>query len=326
VPSPWEGLPEPPTAEELVDRAFSRAARAGGAKSGIEAQESMLRTAANVAGGELERVERSWPDFDALHPFHRSLAGAIVDVDAVRESLGGVGGAARTVSDLQAEYAPRLSGDADTARKHRKQAFARIADVVESAAADLDRLREARAALDRVPDLRPEEPTIVVAGHPNVGKTAFVNAVTNARNETASYPFTTEGVRVGHVERDRARYQLVDTPGLLDRPPGERNATERQAVEALTHLADAVLVLVDPTGTCGYPRDAQRALRDAVAERFDAPVLTVRSKADLVASDPSADDTLDPDLSISVETGDGLDAAIDAAVDAIGYEPPLPGE
>ncbi|NIU67002.1 MAG: GTP-binding protein, partial [Actinobacteria bacterium] len=98
---------------------------------------------------------------------------------------------------------------------------------------DLDRVGAARNDLRDLPDIRPDEPTVVVAGYPNVGKSSFVNAVTRASNRVAEYPFTTTGVQIGHVERDRIRYQLVDTPGLLDRPPAERNAIERQAASAL---------------------------------------------------------------------------------------------
>ncbi|MFB6218099.1 MAG: GTPase, partial [Halobacteriaceae archaeon] len=90
-----------------------------------------------------------------------------------------------------------------------------------------------------------------------------------------------KGVNVGHFERDHIRYQLVDTPGLLDRPAEERNDIESQAVSALTHLADCVLFFVDASGRCGYPLDAQLALRDELAERFGdrgVSVLTVCNK------------------------------------------------
>mgnify|MGYP000008005699 CR=1 FL=1 len=46
---PFEQLPTTPRSEELIDKAFSRAARAGRAKSGVEAQRSMLQTAETVA-------------------------------------------------------------------------------------------------------------------------------------------------------------------------------------------------------------------------------------------------------------------------------------
>jgi len=104
-----------------------------------------------------------------------------------------------------------------------------------------------------LPDIRPDEPAIVIAGYPNVGKSSFVNRVTRASNQIAEYPFTTKGVQIGHFERDHVRYQIVDTPGLLDRPEDERNDIERQAVSALEHLADVVVFVLDPSGDCGYP-------------------------------------------------------------------------
>jgi len=329
----FEDLPTTPTSEELIDQAFSRAARAGRAKSGAEAQQSMLQTAANVLSDNLQNVVTSWPDFDHVDPFYFELADAIVEfearrdedddkrgVDLLRQSLSEVSWAGRKCKEIHREYEGRLHTDADTARKLRKQAFARLADVVEEVAPDLERIGEARNDLRDLPDIDPEEPAIVVAGYPNVGKSTFVNAVTRARNETASYPFTTEGIGVGHFERDHVRYQIVDTPGLLDRPADERNDIEAQAVSALEHLADCVLVMVDASGECGYPIDVQLALRDALAEQFaDVPVLTVCNKADR-SRDVEADEYM------SVTEGENVQGTLDAAVAAIDWDATLPFE
>jgi nucleolar GTP-binding protein len=357
----FESLPTTPRADELVDQAFSRAARAGRAKRGVEAQASMLQTASNVLSDNLANVVRAWPDFDGLDPFYRELAEAVLAgdddfrslagqggagggdggdatdgpgaVDALRQSLSELSWASRKTKELGREYQGRVRGkDPEAARKIRKQAFARMADVVEEVEVDIVRVAAAREALRRLPDIRPDVPTIVVAGYPNVGKSSFVNAVTNARVEVAEYPFTTKGVHVGHVEHRHVRYQLVDTPGLLDRPEAERNDIERQAVSALTHLADCVLVFVDPSETCGYELDDQLELRDRIAERFgDVPVLTVATKADR-----STD--VDADHYVSVMEDEAVagtpiddDAVVEsvadllaAAVEAIGYEPELP--
>lgn len=316
---PFEDLPTTPTAEELLDKAFSRATRAGRAKGGAEGQLAMLRTAGNILSDNLENIANQWPDFGALHPFHYELAGTLVDVDEIRKSLSEVTWAGRQCGRLRDEYHDRVRrGDTEIARRHRKQAFARMADVVEEVAGDLDRLAEARNQLRDLPSIDPDEPTIVVAGYPNVGKTSFVNGVTRARNKTASYPFTTTGILVGHLERDHIRYQLVDTPGLLDRPAEERNEIETQAISAITHVADCLLVFVDPSETCGYPLDDQIALRDQLVETFvDVPTLTVANKADL-STEMAADHFM------SVEADEGLEAVVDAAVEAIGHEPELP--
>jgi nucleolar GTP-binding protein len=317
---PFEDLPTALTADELVDKAFSRAARAGRAKSGIDAQQSMLSTAANIVSDNLENVVTDWPDLAGLDPFYYELADAIADVDELRKHLNEVGWASRKATDIRQEYERRLySGDTETARKLRKQAFARLADVVEEIEGDITALAGAREQLRDLPDIRPDEPTIVVAGYPNVGKSSFVNAVTRADNETASYPFTTTRINVGHVERDHIRYQLVDTPGLLDRLPEERNDIESQAVSALAHAADAVLVLLDASGECGYPIDAQRDLLADVRERFDAPVISVCNKADRSRN-------VDAEYYMSVTEGENVEAVLDAAIDAVGYEPELPFE
>jgi nucleolar GTP-binding protein len=213
--------------------------------------------------------------------------------------------------------------DTETARKHRKQAFARVADIVEEVAEDFRRVGAARDALRDLPEIRPEEPTVAVAGYPNVGKSSFVNGVTRASNETAAYPFTTRAVQVGHVERDHVRYQIVDTPGILDRPAAERNEIERQAESAIGHLANAVIFVVDASASCGYPLDAQLRLRDELAARFDAPVLTVRNKIDRT-DETEAGEGIDADAAMSVETGEGMQQALDAALDAVSYEPDIP--
>jgi nucleolar GTP-binding protein len=316
---PFEDLPTTLTPDELVDKAFSRAARAGRAKSGFEAQQSMLQTAANIVSDNLENTVGEWPDFADLHPFYYELADAIAGVDELRQHLNELSWAGRKATEIRDEYQGRLAGDTDTARKLRKQAFARIADVIDEIEDDIAALAEARQQLRTLPDIRPDEPTIVVAGYPNVGKSSFVNAVTRADNETASYPFTTTNIHVGHLERDHIRYQLVDTPGLLDRPPEDRNEIESQAVSALEHAADAVLVLVDASGECGYPIDVQLDLRDDVADRFEAPVLTVCNKADR-----SRD--VDADYYMSVTEGENVETVLDAAIEAVGYEPGLPFE
>jgi nucleolar GTP-binding protein len=324
----FESLPTTPTSEELLDKAFSRAARSGRAKKGVEAQQSMLQTASNILGDNLHNVVTEWPDFDHVDPFYYELADAILreeyasdeGVDKLRKHLSELSWASSKTHDLGREYMGKLPNEADAARKLRKQGFARMGSVMNQVEDDLAAVGAARDALKNIPDIRPGVPTVVVAGYPNVGKSSFVNAVTNANIETAEYPFTTKSVDIGHFERERVTWQLVDTPGLLDRPADERNEIEDQAVSALAHVGDVILFFLDPSGTCGYPLEDQRALRAEVAERFgDTPLVTVANKTDL-------DDGVEADCYMSVETGEGVEETLDAAVEAAGYEPELPFE
>jgi len=320
----FEGLPTTPRSEELVDKAFSRAARAGRAKRGHEAQESMLRTAGNVLSDNLENVVVSWPDFSFdVDPFYYEIADAIVDVDRLRQALSQVMWASRQIEDLRDEYTTKIrNSDVDTARKHRKQAFARMADVMDQIRDDLRYIGDSRDQLKVLPDVQPDEPAIVIAGYPNVGKSSFVNRVTRASNEIAEYPFTTKGVQIGHFDRNHVRYQIVDTPGLLDRPADERNDIERQAVGALEHLADVVVFMLDPSGDCGYPLSVQLELREEVRELFgdDVPFLTVANKHDRF----EAVQAESVDATMSVTEDENVEAVLDMAVEAADFEPDLP--
>ena len=282
----------------------------------------MLTTAGNILSDNLENVVTAWPDFEyEVDPFYRELADAIVGVDELRQSLSRITWASRQVGSIRNEYQSKLRRtDVDTARKHRKQAFARMADVVRQIEDDLELVGEARDALKTLPDVRPDEPAIVVAGYPNVGKSSVVNDVTRASNEIARYPFTTKGVQLGHFTRDHIRYQIIDTPGLLDRPEEERNEIEQQAVSALEHLADVVVFLVDASESCGYPLESQLALRDELEERFSRrgiELITVCNK-----SDRSTD--VEADAYMSVETGENVDRVLEMAADAVEFVGELP--
>ncbi len=57
---------------------------------------------------------------------------------------------------------------------------------------------------------------------------------------------------VGHTDYKYLRWQVIDTPGILDRPLEERNTIEMQSITALAHLRAAVLYLVDISEQCGY--------------------------------------------------------------------------
>ena len=60
---------------------------------------------------------------------------------------------------------------------------------------------------------------------------------------------------------------------------------ERQAISALSHVADAVLFLLDPSESCGYELASQMRLLDTVHELFpDIPILVVENKADLATT------------------------------------------
>ena len=78
------------------------------------------------------------------------------------------------------------------------------------------------------------------------------------------------------------RWQVVDSPGILDRPLEERNTIEMQSITAMAHLRAAVLYLVDVSEQCGYSVAQQAALFHSIKPLFaNKPVLVVVNKVDV---------------------------------------------
>ncbi|MBN1323568.1 MAG: NOG1 family protein [Methanotrichaceae archaeon] len=302
----FERLPTVPRSQELVDRAFRRSSRS---EKGAKYQESMVRTAGNMLSDNLANLIRKFPSIERLPPFYRELLDVMVGMDKMRISLARVSWASKQVGQISREHLRKMRSAEDKISV-RKKAFGRMASVLRSVEGDLFYLGEARDRLRKLPTLDLDLPTIIIAGYPNVGKSSFLARVTGARPQVAAYPFTTRGIIVGHMTRGNLRYQVLDTPGLLDRPLFDRNEIELQAMAALRHLQGVVIFLVDPSGHCGYPLEEQLDLLDSLKGWIQLPVLDVYNKCDITEGAKRG-------LSISTLTGEGVDLAVEGAIELI---------
>ncbi|HLE55163.1 MAG TPA: GTPase [Thermoplasmata archaeon] len=310
-------LPSILRAPELLDKALGRASKATAKGRDYEERTRNLGIAkVQVAGhtleSTLEAYVKGFPSLDKLPPFYRELVDVLVDRGKLKKHLGAAGWAAGKCADVTRDYARRMGrAPLKDLPALRREAVGRLSSIVNQVSKDLDALVEARIALRRLPSIDPELPTIVVAGYPNVGKSAFVAAVSTGKPKVAEYPFTTQGVTVGHFERDRRRIQILDTPGLLDRPMEKRNKIERQAVAALAHLADVVLFLLDPSETCGFPLEAQMRLLESVQATFPGvPVVVAENKVDLVRPESTRP-------KVSALTGEGVLEVLDLLLEKV---------
>ncbi len=311
----FEKIHTVPTSDELIDKAFRRATRAKAGKSSskrktvADAQESMIITAGNILSDNLSNIVRRFPSFDSLPDFYYELVDIVVGVDELRSALGSADWAASKTHEISREYVGRIRNGGDPVTI-RKEAFGRLASVMGSVDKKLIYLNSARNTLRKLPDIR-EEPTLVVAGYPNVGKSSFVAIVTGARPEVASYPFTTKGVLIGHFQKDGIRYQVIDTPGLLDRPMSQRNDVEMQAITAIKYLNCVLLFIIDPTESCGFEVSDQLNLLSEVKENFDMPVLVAANKSDLGLCE------IPVDVTMSTLTGEGVEGIADRLVEMV---------
>ena len=135
------------------------------------------------------------------------------------------------------------------------------------------------------------EPSIVLVGRPNVGKSALFNRIARER---VAIVFREAGVTRDRLEReirrDGRRFRLVDTGGILALD-GERLAdgidsgVRAQAVSALRRAGVAVLVTDVQEGLGPLDLEVARLLRKAGAE-----VVVAANKADNAALSLHADE------------------------------------
>lgn len=123
-------------------------------------------------------------------------------------------------------------------------------------------------------------------GFPNVGKSSFINKITRADVEVQPYAFTTKSLYVGHTDYKYLRWQVIDTPGILDHSLEERNVIEMQAVTALAHLRACILYVMDLSEQCGHTLDEQVKLFESIKPLFtNKPLIVVANKTDIVKLD-----------------------------------------
>ena len=284
-------IPTVLTADELIDKAFRKAAKVNviGARSKIDMikQKNIAKVSSvkDSIYSTLTGYVKAFPSFDNVPPFYHDIIDLLLGLDDLKKSLGAIDWCAHQVDKVANQSRSnikrtRIPKDMDA---YREEMYGRAASLVKQIGKDLLFLNKARNKMRQLPTIDPEMPTIVVAGAPNVGKSQLVAAISTANPKVASYPFTTKDITVGLLIVKGVRYQVIDTPGLLDRPLEDRNEIEQQAIIALRHLANLVVFVLDPTGTCGYPFDYQLSLLEGIKKLYpDAKMIVIENKADLL--------------------------------------------
>lgn len=282
-------IPTIMTSQELLDRAFARASRVE--VNGREPFDTVKKTnigkitaIGDMTVTTLLKYVRAFPKMEKREDFFAELVDVVIGVDELKKSLSTITWCAEKCSELQRTYLlkVRRAPSIDAVAKATKEFYGRFSSVVNRINGELLFAQKARDALKNLPTLDPDLQTIVIAGYPNVGKSQLVERISTAKPTIAPYPFTTKGIQVGHYRSGWRTYQIVDTPGLLDRELEQRNAIELQAILALKYLADLIVFVFDPSETCGYTMDRQEALLESVRQNFpDIPVVEVENKVDL---------------------------------------------
>ena len=305
-------IPTIGTADELIDRALRRASRVEESvrntdyRARLTAVRKIHSVADNIAN-PLHSYVKVFPSFDTIHPFDRSIIDLTVGVDKLRKALGAADWARKEVLMVGTRYVPkaRARKSAENTMKIMSEAYTKMTNILRQISKHLDFLISARSIFRNLPNVDTEQPLAVFAGAPNVGKSSLIGAISTGKPEVKSYPFTTKGVSLGHIKAKYDIIQVMDTPGLLDRPDLDRNDMEKQGIAALNHLEPVIVFLTDLSGTSGYSVETQKSLHEELKTRYsDYPWVDVYSKSDL---EPEASLEYDDSISVSVMNDEGIE-------------------
>lgn len=214
----------------------------------------------------------------------------------------------------------------------------------------IDDLLDAVLAVLPTPEFTPEsaeiaeenaeqnhETKVAIIGHPNVGKSTLLNALTGSGRAIVSpIPGTTRDAVDEMVERDGQRFRFIDTAGIRRKGKTHLMAEKLSVVMARKHLEDAdiaLLVIDAPEGVsaldaaiAGYAHESGRSVIilvnkwDLVATRQKEPV--AHSKAARIRESRKTTDrniyeqglrqalkflSYAPVLFVSASTGKGVD-------------------
>jgi nucleolar GTP-binding protein len=254
----------------------------------------------------LDGYVKNFPSLNNLSVFYQELIDIKIDIDNLRKSLGAINWAKKTCYIIYKKQSNFLKKSKNIIFLKQKQneIYGRISSVINQIEKDLNFLIQAQKIINNFPEIL-DIPTVVISGLPNVGKSSLLKSLSKSKPRIAQYPFTTKQIYVGHIEKKinyaKKRVQLIDTPGLLDNLISKKNEIEKQAIAALTHLADLIIYIFDLSETCGYLIDNQKKLLVNIKILFDkSKIIIIENKSDIFKSNSK-------NLKISNKTGEGIE-------------------
>ncbi|MEE8403109.1 MAG: GTPase, partial [Candidatus Hydrothermarchaeaceae archaeon] len=273
--------------------------------------------AAATVSSKLNKITNTL-NLEELSPFYLELIDIIIGIERMDRAISALNWAKKTIAKYETTYRRkiRMAKKDDEIYRYRSEFYGKLSSVLKKIGNQFIFLSSARDKLKDLPSFE-DTFTIVIAGPPNVGKSTLLQKVTGSTPKVDVYPFTTKQILVGHFERGHERYQVVDTPGLLDRRLEDRNPIEKQAVMALKHLARVVIFMFDPSETCGFPMEEQKKIYKDISGAFDLPLLVVLNKSDLQESEKHIKDLGKNSYICSAKEGTGIEEIVDATLKII---------
>ncbi|MFA6065027.1 MAG: GTPase [archaeon] len=243
-----------------------------------------IDASANYLEEKLFKASSQFPSFEELDPFYHDLYECIIDVPEMKKTLSSLSSVGRLIKKIRRDHLVKIKelrysrGREKQALEVTKSYIGRMASLIKGIGKHIEYYNESARKLNELPSVRTNEECIILAGFPNVGKSTLLKKITESKPEIANYPFTTKGLNVGVFMMRYLPIQVIDTPGLLDRPLHERNKIELKAITALQYLKGILAFVVDPTDDL----DVQKSLLIEIKKLFTKhKFMVVITKSDI---------------------------------------------
>ncbi len=249
----------------------------------------------------LNKLVKKFPAIEHIHPFYRDMIDLMFDIDHYKVSLSKVQWASERITELSTDVIRRLKSTKKVPdlTKLMREYYGRYSSIIMSIDKDLAFLSACRNWIRQIPDIDTEMPTFLIAGMPNVGKSSLLATLTGSSPRIAPYPFTTQSIYIGYTNLGNRRVQVIDTPGILDRPMDQRNEMEIKSILSLKDIRGTVLFLIDASENSSYTLEQQENLYEEIRKSLLSPILRVQSKSDLTSFRTEK-------IAVSASTGDGI--------------------
>jgi len=273
--------------QELLDVAFSRASKSAsvtksnvkGMKKYTFADLERLKIVNKTIFSRLEKFSRNAQQ--KLTPFEKELLYLQLDKQKIKRELKQIEKTLRILQRISLEFQVKIKfcEQRGLSNKYRQQFYGRISSLIGKLRIyELEKFPKAMRQMPRLKDIR----TILLVGFPNVGKSSILKSLCGSNVEVKSYPFTTKGIALGYFDYRYEKVQVLDTPGMLDRPFNEMNEFEKKAFVALKHVSRKIVFVIDPSETCGFALKRQEDLLKQIKKQFvNSDILIVATKSDI---------------------------------------------
>lgn len=267
-----------PKIEEIIDNAFKCAKKEADQVDEKDKQKYIklkererIKVSAEKVIAAFENIIKKFPSLGRLNEFYNFMLSNSVNVVELKKALGHLNVSTKMIHRMKAEYLMRLGKtSAASAGKLRNEFYGRLKSIVKDVSKSLEIIKSGYKIIATIPEMK-NMPSILIIGLPNVGKSTFLKNITGSNVEIKDYPFTTKKLQLGYLKHKYLVFQLIDSPGLLDRPEEKQNEIEKQTVIALKHLAHTLIFVI----AIGENLKSQKALiKKYWAEKPSALIFT----------------------------------------------------